>query len=392
MKNEYLKLLLFICLIANNSKVYSFQADSITKQCYHNEIKYTPIMVNFISNNQIDSVEMLFSNMPKMCEEQGWNQLISLFLVCVKYPEKIDYLNENEMDFIIDYTYCVRYNQFKYQPKDTIYYDYYIMPTFNDLHQAVLTYLTSFYQTLPTGSKQQSLVGTIINKNNSFFEELKDLNSYDKTTSTYASYLSSKEKLNNATHLFLHLNTSYSINNQIGNAIVFEYLGIEFIQPKMMTGISLGAGPNTTNPNFLIYYNNEIIVPQKSVIISATFWANYILTNKGKIKPYVGVGASIFDWQHVTPKINGKSETLSIFGGQVYPELGFLIGKKPNYWLKIHGSYRYTGYTADYWGDSWDNDSTFGHNIKTNDIRIGVTILFNLLSEAKHKGKIIGLN
>jgi hypothetical protein len=226
MKNKYLKLLLLVCFIANNSKVYSFQVDSITKQCYQNEVKYTPMMVHFISNNQVDSVEILFNNMPKMCEEQGWNQLINLFLTCVKYPEKIDYLNKSEMDFLVDYIYCIKYNQLKYQPKDTIYYDYYIMPTFNDLHQAVLTYLTSFYENLPIASKQQSLVGTIINKNNTFFKDLKGLNNHEKTSSTYASYLSSKEKLNHATHLFLHLNTSYSINNQIGNAIVFEYLGI----------------------------------------------------------------------------------------------------------------------------------------------------------------------
>ena len=392
MKTKYIKLILFVCLIANNSNVYSFEVDSITKQCYQNEVKYTPMMVDFISNNQIDSVEILFNEMPKMCEEQGWNQLVNLFLICVKHPEKIDSLNNSEMDFLIDYVYCIKYNQLKYQPKDTIYYAYYLMPTFNNLHQSVFNYLTSFYATLSIGSKQQSIIGTIINKNNTFFKDLKGLNNHEKTSSTYTSYLSSKEKLNNETHLFLHLNTSYSINNQIGNAIVMEYFGLEFIEHKMMTGISLGAGPNTTNPNFLIYYNNEIVLPEKSVIISATYWGNYILTNKGKIKPYVGVGFSMFEWQHVTPEINGKRETLSIFGGQVYPELGFLIGKKPNYWLKIHGSYRFTSYTADYWGDSWDNNSTFGHNIKTNDIRIGVTILLNLLPEAKHKGKIIGLN
>lgn len=392
MKTKYIKLFLFVCLIASNLNVYSFQIDSITKQCYQNELKYTPMMVDFISNNQIDSVEMLFNNMPKMCEEQGWNQLVNLFLICVKHSEKIDSLNNSEMDFLIDYVYCIKYNQLKYQPKDTIYYAYYLMPTFNDLHQSVFNYLTSFYETLSIGSKQQILVATIIDKNNSFFDELKTSNNYDTTSLTYSSYLTSKEKLNNATHLFLHLNTSYSINNQIGNAIVFEYFGLEFIEPKMMTGISLGAGPSISNPNFLIFYNNEIIVPQKSVIISATFWANYILTNKGKIKPYVGIGTSMYEWQHVTPEINGKEETLSIFGGQVYPEIGFLIGKKPNYWLKIHGSYRFTSYTADYWGDSWDSNSTFGHNIKTNDIRIGVTILINLLPEFKHKGKIIGLN
>ena len=39
-----------------------------------------------------------------------------------------------------------------------------------------------------------------------------------------------------------------------------------------------------------------------------------------------------------------------------------------------------------------NSNSTFGHNIETNDIRIGLTILFNLLPETKHKGKIIGLN
>ncbi len=391
MKNKYLKFLLLICFIANNSRVYSFEVDSITKQCYQNEVKYTPIMVDFISNNQVDSVEMLFNNMPKMCEEQGWNQLINLFLICVKYPEKIDFLTENEMGFLIDYTYSIQYNEIKYQPKDTSYYDYDIMPTFNELHQAVQTYLTSFYETIPTGTKRHNLVGSLLNKNNSFFERLNKESFAYNSSLTYKSLTAYKNMLDTLPHIFLHVKTSYSLANKFGNALIFEPLGLEVFQKNNSFGLTIGYGINTQPPAFTYNYEGQIITPPNTSFFVFSTWVNHVFYKYKRINPYVGAGLSFFDSQLESPEKNGKKIKVSTYGAQAYPEIGLVFGKKSNHWLKIHCGYYLTAYGVDYADEKWFFFSDFENNLSGNHFRFGFSVLINLFPIHKQKGKLIGL-
>lgn len=382
---------LFNVLSIQQLKAYT--PDSTAQKCFHYEVQHTQSIIHYLESNHIDSIELLYGQLPNECTTKGWNQLIKLFLVCVKYPERIIDMPEPDMEFLIDYTYSIKHNKIKYLPKDSIYYFYRDLVTFNSLHPAVQKYLNTFYTTLEAGTKQQMLVGTLLNKNNLFFEHLNATGSQYNYIPLYASFTANKKKLGEMALLFLNINTSYSTNKQLGNFLLFEPFSIEVIDKRTMFGASFGFGIQKSEVDYQITYNNQAVVPKRGDLYSFSGSYNYILLKKGAIKPYIGLGVAL-TWQYQeTPEVNGKRDDLTVCGRQMYPEFGFLIGKRPNYWAKIHCSYRYTMYTVDYSGDEWNEDqtnSTFGHNLIQNEIRFGVSILFDLFKETTHKGKMVG--
>jgi hypothetical protein len=364
--------------------------DTLTQYCNQNDFHYTPIVVNYINQNQIDSLDMLYQNLPVVCSSKGWNQLVHLFLICVKYPERVDHLNAVEMEFLIDYVYSIKYHKIYVKPKDTVFYEYQMMPDFQRLHEAVQNYLSTYYNQLAIGTLPYQLVGTILQRHNQFFEYLNNpVNQYSSAQVSYNSFTQNKDDINKTGHLFFHFNTSYTFNTQMGNPINMEWLGIDIILPKWSAGASFGYSQHTKAPNYKIWYNQIELAPDKTEMLSFNLWANYFLLHKTRINPYVGIGCSLFDSHH-SFIIRGDDKKLSVYGSQVYPEFGLMFGRLPNCWLKLHCSYRFNFMDVDYAGETW-TDSEFSSNIYERDIRIGASILVLLISETKHKGQLIGV-
>lgn len=368
----------------------AFTPDSITIQCYQNDVRYTPIVVEYISNNQIDAVDSMYASLPKSCSSKGWNQLVNLFLVCVKYPERMEQLNESEMEFLIDYIYCIKHKQIYYNAKDTFAYDYNLMPAFHRLHEAVQKYLTTHYTGLQHGSMSYKLVGTILQKHNDFFTHLLHLEQqHDYSMVTTKSFMENKSKLKKRGHVFLHLNTVFVQNKQMGNAIHYEWAGLEIATQKYAAGLAIGVSFNTTMPTYQITYSEQQLTPERTEFFNVSCWYNRFLLTETRVKPYVGLGASWLESQQVFT-INGDEKKLSVYGGQVYPEFGVLLGGTSHVGLKLHCSYRFNFMEVDYWGEKWDF-TDMSTNIHEGDFRMGVAILINILNENRHKGKLVGL-
>lgn len=370
--------------------VFAFVPDSVTIACYAEYRTQAPNLVRYIHNNQPDSVELVYAGFSDSCKTKDWNQLVHLFLISVKYPEQIDHLNENEMRFVIDYAYCIRHAQIEPNSEDSIYYVYNLMPAFYMVHRAIQSYWEKLYESLTPGSRQHSFIGTLLNKHSLFFDELNEEAIHLAPSSTYQSYVSNKEQIKKASHLYMHINIGFSFNKQIGNATHYEWLGLDVLRNRYMTGLSIGVGVNSSNPTYTITYNGIPLRPRKTECFTFTTWDSYILYNQGWVKPFIGGGLSIFDWRH-SFTVNGEKKELSTFGVQFYPEVGLLLGKISNQIrCKVHASYRFNFEMIDYAQDRiWGTQSSFSHNITSNDIRFGFSLLIMLIQENKHKGQML---
>lgn len=383
----------FICLLAWCFRWYTscaFMPDSTTIQCYKNDLEYTPIAVRYIDNKEIDALDSLYKSLPKSCSSKGWNQLVNLFLICVKYPQRLEQLNESEMEFLIDYVYCMKHKQIYYKAKDTFAYDYNLMPAFHRLHEAVQKYLVVYDMGLQQGTMSYKLVGTLLQKHNEFFKHLNNLeHQHDSSMVTTRSFMNNKVKLKSYGHVFLHLNTSFVQNKQMGNAIHYEWAALEIISNKFSSGVAIGISQNTTKPAYTITYHDQQLTPQRTAFFNFSCWYNRFLLTETPVKPYLGIGASLLESQQ-NFTINGEQKKLSVYGGQVYPEFGLLFGRTPYFWLKLHCSYRFNLMEVDYWGEKWEY-TNMNTNIRENDFRVGIAILINILNETKHKGQLVGL-
>lgn len=368
--------------------------DTVTSKCYKLEKLNSELAVKFIQNNQLDSLDSLYKSLPIECNEFAWNNLIKVLLISTKYPEQIDSIDETQMDFIVEYITCVKTKNFIYNKGENHEYFFNQMPTFLKLHNAAQLYLLDLYNMLSVDSKQFQLVGNLIGKHNLFFDNLNDSKNYFYSDSnlSFQSLASKKNKIKNDVLTFFSLKSSFAFNEQLGNSIQCDYFSIEIIKKQSILGFNLfGLGFNTTNANYEVFYNGMKINPNTKVNYGFHYWYNYMFSKKSFIKPFAGAGLG-FQFRQFSASKGIDDVTLEISTFQIYPEVGFLIGKWPNYFLKVHGSYHLSSYSTSYKGEFTDiGESTFSDNLSQNDWRIGITLLIGSNPEIRQKARIVGL-
>jgi hypothetical protein len=387
------KIVCILIMMANSLISKANEIDTTILKCYEIEKLKTDLAVGFIYNNQIDSLENLYNDLPLFCSENPWNLLMKLFLICNKYPEQIDSLNQTEMDFLTTYVYVVQDKKFVYDAGNNHGFFFNQMPTFIKLHDAIRSNLKELLSSLPPETRQSELIGTLIGKNNLFFDHYnkKKYEFNSDSSLSFKSFISTKKAVRNQKQLFLSLKTSYALNPQLGNSIQYDYFTAEIIQKQNILGLTIfGLGLNTSDSNYKIFYNGIEVNADTKVNWSCHIYYNYTFFKESFVKPFVGGGLG-FQVREENVATADDVERLEIFTYQMYPEVGLLFGKWPNYLFKLHCSYNLNGYSVGYAEDVYEHNSVFNDNLYTNEWRIGLSILIDMDREVKQKAKMVGL-
>jgi hypothetical protein len=379
----------FILLTLLMPLLVNASVDDTLAKCYKLELKNTELAVKYINQNHIDSLDMLYQQQPTLCREYTWNLLIKVFLMCIRYPQQIESINEAEMDFIIQYVNCVRNKNFIEGMGEYHEYNFNKMPTFITLHNAVQQYLSGIYGNLPIGTNESNLTGTLIGKQTSFFDQLNKEND-SISTKSHQSFVSVKKDIRKTALFFLTPSTSLVINKKLGNSIQFD-LGFELKIKRALFGYSLGLGFNTTDPSYILVYNDIKLKPTTRLNWTYNAWYNYLPFKESFINPYIGAGFGFQEGFRSQDVVNNNNVHISISTAQLYPEVGFLIGNWPNYLVKLSGSYRLSGYWAKYYGDIQEEELKFIDNLNLNSWRISFTVLIGMQKKFNQKAKLVGL-
>lgn len=364
--------------------------DTVMTKCYHIEQTNTELAVKYINQNHIDSLDMLYQQQPTLCREYTWNLLVKVFLMCTRYPQQIESINEAEMDFIIQYVNCVRNKNFIEGMGEYHEYNFNKMPTFITLHNAVQQYLSGIYGNLPIGTNESNLTGTLIGKQTYFFDQLHKENDSISTIS-HQSFVSAKKDLRNAALFFLTPSTSLVINKKLGNTVQFD-LGFELKIKRTLIGYSFGFGFNTTDPNNIAMYNDKELKPSTRLNWTYSAWYNYLLLKECFINPYIGGGLGFQRGFGSRDIGNYNNVQISVSTAQLYPEVGLLLGNWPNYIVKLNCSYRLSAVIEGaYYGDIQEEELTLIDNLNVNSWRIGFTILIGMQKKIKQEAKLVGL-
>jgi hypothetical protein len=363
-----------------------------TQECYDLEVAKTPILIEFIKNNQLDSINEIYVNHLSSCKEQPWSLLLSLFLMSTMHQERIDAIEELEMKFLIQYSWCVRRNKFfNYETVfETHNHIFKVLPPFIKLQNEVQRYLNDLYVKLPIGSRQHDLVGTLIGKHNKIFEYFNTSAQYVGGGISHKSLIQQKKNITKYPQTFLVVSNSYVFNSQMGNSIQFDLLGVEqYLFGKFITGLSLGYGINTTAPNYEFIYNDKVITPGQLDNFAYNLWFGYMFKQRAVLNPYIAIGAGglfrYYEIENITPSKESQINNL-----QIYPEIGAIIGKWPYHHIKINCSYRFGRSVVVSQGEMEQIRHT--HNISQNDLRVGFSVLFNISPSTRQIVKMVGAN
>ena len=368
--------------------------DSLIVKCFRLEEEYTGNIVRYIQNKEIDLVDSLHNSFPTPCIRYEWHTLINTFLICTKYPEQIDSLSEVDVEFLLNYVTLARAGAILYENKKEHHYMFYEMPSFGRLHVAVQNYLNEIYPSLDKDSQRGRFVGTLIGVNNHFFDEFTDVKSDYVYTSniSFQSFMAQKEAIRNEPLRYFSLRTSFANNRQTGNSMQFDYFSMVIIEKQFMLGATLfGFGLNTTDANYELTYKDKTIKPNTTGNIGLYNWYSHIFLKDAYVKPFAGMGWGILTRQDGIT-VNGEEALINIMTYQLYPEVGLLLGKWPNYFLKIHASYHFNGYGASFDEEPIEGeDSIINDNLNQNEWRVGISLLLGLNYYTKQKAKLMKL-
>ncbi len=368
--------------------------DSIVVKCFKLEEEHTNTIVQFIENKQIDLLDSLYKSFPEPCIRYEWHTLINTLLMCAKYPEQIDSLSELEVAFVLNYVTLARDGAILLENKKAHHYIFYEMPSFGRLHVAVQNYLNEFYPTIDKNGRQGRLVGTLIGANNHFFEEFTETKSDYVYTSdiSFQSFLAQKKAIRKERLEYITLKTSFAYNRQTGNSIQFDCFSLLRIEEQFMHGITIfGFGLNTTDANYELTYKDKVIKPNTNGNIGLHKWFSYIFLKDAYAKPFAGLGFGFLLRQDGIT-VNGEDALINIVTYQLYPEVGLLLGKWPNYSLKIHASYHFNGYGAHFDEEPVEGEeSVINDNLNQNEWRVGISLLLGTNYYTKQKAKLLKL-